>query len=291
MKKTPRRSNSRAPKKVQTKTRTITNTQLLLASVAALLANGLALAAVPVKMPKPAVQKLSCTPTITSSERSCRLRGGAEGFRNFVFTCPNGRSFRVNTSCRTAESTKVLATKTCSQKRYCVAANSTTSAVESTAPRSETQPSSRAYNPEVAQDFSDLAFVGRPEANFILDIKSKEKPTLTIHYTNRGPAALPGTESVQGGTRVVVSLLDEKQDPLLFEPESFLPPAGSGQSVDLVLQLSESAAELFATENVKFIKAELKVGERVVGGTGAFDPDITNNSQIVDISVLDANTK
>lgn len=92
---------------VKTKTSTITNTQLALATVAALFSSGFALAAIPQREPSP-----QCQPIAVTYETACE-----KGYKAARFSCPNGSRYQVRGSCMTLGRLHEQINRTCAQKQ------------------------------------------------------------------------------------------------------------------------------------------------------------------------------
>lgn len=92
---------------VKTKTFSITNTQLALATVAALFSSGFALASIPQREPGP-----QCQPIAVTYETACE-----NGYRAARFSCPNGSRYQVRGSCMTLGRLHEQINRTCAQRQ------------------------------------------------------------------------------------------------------------------------------------------------------------------------------
>lgn len=266
--------------KTKSKTQTVTNAQMLTATFALLLANGFALVTLPAKTPV-----VNC-PVQLKSSYFCQFKKGVPGYRQFIYTCPNGKSFQVSGSCRTADSVRQLALKVCKEKKYCALSKS--SLKESKiSPQKEIQKLSEQQKGGVIsqsiKNYVDVGFIGRPEESVSFSFDKENRGILTIQYINRGPADVLVSTNESQRARVLITLLDQSQQPLRFEPESFMPVLESGKSVKTSFQISPETQEKIISGEAKFFKVELIVGKREVGDQGVFDADITNNMIIIPI--------
>lgn len=289
----------RASTKIHTEV--VTGTQIALATMALLTAGGFALASVPVKKVAELKPMLNCSATLTKTAGNCTLKNGQPGYKEFAYTCPNGKSYHTVGICRTQESFLSNATQGCTRLKYCVASvparpvSPPLAAVRPVVPPvyggygyNQPAPSIiKYYNPApVSSNFSDIAFVGRPEENITFEKYGTQGPLIKVHVTNRGPAALPASEKVDGGTRITLAFMNEKQEQVSVEKNLFtseLPEIASGQPFDKTFEITPATYNAMRKGDIKFVKVEVTIGNRIAGNTGIFDPDIMNNILIMGV--------
>lgn len=279
-------------KRTRVRTSTVTNTQIMLATLAAFLANGFALAAVPATKVNTKPPVLSCKAEIIASARICQYGKNVAGFRSFSYRCPNGKTYNVSTSCRSRELMQKLANDNCEKRKDCAAVVAkpvtvpTPPALKFTIVSGQTIKNIGSPSPGVIklqQSFVDLAFVGRPEENINFSFDKENNGVLTVQYINRGPGDLQVSTDESQRAKVLITLLNQSQQLILFEPESFMPVLARGESVKTSFQISPEGIQKIMSGEAKFFKVELKVGNRKVGDQGIFDPDILNNTSIFNI--------
>lgn len=288
-------------KRTRVRTTTVTNTQIMLATLAAFLANGFALAALPVTKVNAKPPVISCKAEIIASARICQYRKNVAGFRSFSYRCPNGKTYNVSTSCRSRELMQKLANDNCEKRKDCAAV--VAKPVTAPTPKAVTDQAPPVSPPvlkpsiknivspslgtiKLQQSLADIAFIGRPEENFTFYQAPDGQMKVKVRFTNRGPAVLPASAKVTGGTSLKLTFLNYMQQEIPGEPHVFqaeLPSLTSGQSFEKVFIIDLSTYQRIAMGPLKYVRAELTVGNREVGATGIFDPDISNNTLIFDI--------
>lgn len=274
--------------KTKSKVQTVTTRQILTATFALLLANGFALASLPSK--NVGIAPLANCPIRLTKSYFCQVKKGISGYRQFTYTCPSGKSFQISGSCRTEESILAMATKVCKESKLCVAPKAPlrlNPIVPKVVPMVVTPKTGSIQSKSIVAaptPYSDVAFIGRPEENVTFSVDKEKNYEVTVEYINRGPGDLQVVEDELQRSKISLTLLDKNQQPILFEPETFIPVLAKGEQMKTVFRLSSLSREKVLSGEAEFVKVELKVGERKIGGLGAFDPDIENNVTIVPVT-------
>ena len=108
--------------KTLTGSSTITDVKIAVATVALLGALEFSLIAAPVEAQKLILkQGDSCIAQITTTARPCLRRNRTKGYREFRYSCPSGKKYRLNTACTTAESIQKRINLACSKAKQCKA--------------------------------------------------------------------------------------------------------------------------------------------------------------------------
>jgi hypothetical protein len=282
--------------RTKSKVQTVTTRQILTATFALLVANGFALATLPAK--NVGIAPVANCPIRLTKSYFCQVKKGVSGYRQYTYTCPSGKSVQVSGACRTQDSVLAMAAKVCRETKSCVAPKAamrvgtpTVSKLQNPAlvapkaisvqPGAFTKTISAAPSPA---PYSDIAFMGRPEENITLSIDNANNYDVTVEYINRGPGDLQISDNEMQRSKILLTLLDKNQQPIFFEPESFMPVIAKGQHMKTDFRLSSDSIQKITSGEAQFVKVELKVGERKIGDIGAFDPDIENNVTIAPLS-------
>lgn len=238
--------------KTLTRSSTITDAKIAVATLALLGALEVSLIAAPVAPQKKIVQQApACTAQMTASARGCRMRGGVVGYREYRYTCPSGKKYKINLGCLTKENAQKRLDAACGKVKQCRA------------------PAGAIAAPTPA--FPDMAFVGG--ATFYRDIEGRYK--VKFRYTNRGSVDVPREGEQQYNYRLLVTLLDANEQPLGGEnvQTEGLAPLMAGQMYDM--------AWPFRSEDAAFLKLELQMGESM--NDNSIDQDMSNNVIIVPV--------
>lgn len=256
----------------KTRTRSVTSTQMALATLALVASGSFALATIPVQN-KLAKNSLVCTAQITSRAKPCKIKK-QDGFREYRYTCPNGKKFKFTGACRTEATELVEATKNCSKKKYCVAPTPEIPPVADYQPQQGYIPP--AVNDEERPNFPDIAFIGRPEESVSFYMENGEAK-MKVHYVNRGSVAF--AQNYESSVRV--TFLNDRQEPnenVNVQTEQ-LALLGPGQSFDNVWRLNE-----MQLEGSRYVKVELITtqGDRAP----IQDLNLQNNMVVVQIPAV-----
>ena len=265
--------------KTKSKVQTVTNVQIFTATFALLLANGFALALMPIKY-NFKLPPVNCSVRLQKSY-FCELKKGVGGYKDFTATCPNGKTVQISGACRTEESVREMAVKICKEKKMCVVAKA-----ETGSPALKLTPKALGNLAPKLLDNADIAFVGRPDQFVTFYDTGDSIPRVKVQFMNRGPAVLPRSLDVSGGTKMVLTLLDGTQAPANVANavrQTELPALLSNSSAELSFAFDRLLSYNLSSNKVKFLKIEILVGDRKVGDLGVFDPDLSNNTIIVEI--------
>lgn len=239
--------------KTLTRSSTITNAKIAVATIAMLGALEVSLIVAPVAQQNKIVKKApACIAEITSSLRGCKLRAGVVGHREYRFTCPSGKKYKMVAGCRSKADAQARVDASCLRNKQCIA------------------PAAPVVAPAPA--FPDMAFVGG--ATFYRDVEGRSK--VKFRYTNRGSVDFPNDEQQRMNSTIWVTSLDANQQPLEdynVQSEGITPLAAS--------QVFDMAWDHFS-ESAAFIKFELQVGETI--NDSSVDRDFANNVMIVPVA-------
>ncbi len=247
----------------KTKIKSITTPHIIVATFAAFAAGSVALATVPMQINNNIAQSgLNCVAQITSKTKPCTVKKAA-AFREYRYTCPNGKKFRATGVCRTEKAMLTAALKTCTTKKYCVAV------VPPATPENEIIPLGAQAH------FPDLAFLGRPEENVHFYTDSAGNAKMRVHYSNRGDVPLVEHQT-PNVVRVTFLNAEQQADPSRTPQTQPLALLAAGKSFDTVVTLNQSNLE-----GARFVKVELVVSGAAAGTSD--DQNQENNSIIVEI--------
>lgn len=287
--------------KTKSKVQTVTTRQIFVATLALLFANGFALATLPAK--NVGIVPVANCPIRLTKSYFCQVKKGVSGYRQFTYTCPSGKSFELKGACRTQESVLEFASKICREAKSCVAPKAVlkvdelgAKALPKVSPPVEkpvaVPPKSGMIQSGTLSkiisaapvSYVDVGFLGRPEENITFLMDKANNYDVTVEYINRGPGDLQISDNEMQRSKILLTLLDKNQQPIFFEPESFMPVIGKGQHVKTDFRLSSDSIQKILSGEAQFVKVELKVGERKIGDLGVFDPNIENNVMIAPLS-------
>lgn len=257
----------------KSKVKGITDTHLAIASVFALAASSFALAAFPLSPPitKSNAASYNCTAEIVTNGKTCKLKNGETGFRNFVYTCPNGKKLKSSNVCRPENTLVSIATQVCTSRRYCVKKPVT--------PTTSTQRGFGTSN-EVKQG-PDLSFIGRIEDN-VQFYTEDGMYKIKVRYINRGTQKFELADEIAGSSISLVFLDGDQKEVSTVPLSATLSPLAPGQTFEQVFSLPADISASLASAEIKYVKVQINVGTTTPTNT-KFDTTAENNFVVVEV--------